>query len=72
MKKVDTVVPFKKPDNDASGKEIKKKSNNSYHYNSKCLFQSPVRSIHKNFSVGGFFFKYVYNLPRPEFTTCNF
>ena len=24
MKKVDTVVPFKKPDNDASGKEIKR------------------------------------------------
>ena len=43
MKKVDTVVPFKKPDNDASGKEIKKKSNNSYHYDkgqliSECLF----------------------------------
>ena len=57
MKKVDTVVPFKKLDNDASGKEIKKKSNNSYHYNSKCLFQSPVRSIHKNFSVGDFFFQ---------------
>ena len=42
MKKVDTVVPFKKPDNDASGKEIKRnRTIPIIIIHSKCLFQSP-------------------------------